>query len=669
VTVARLGGVLQQTGSICVGFSAVLTAIGNCRACQTNSAPRWVEQGGADIYEVRDALTFWGGQGLGAANCPSSGLATCGMTLEMGFWSSNVMGGIVRWSVATAIGAFFTVYQISPENLVATFVRNPPTWTTNSVARLVSLLLGGLIVTAVLNWPRLSSSPLDRERRALVDQAFQSLTSELLEWVIKHHAGGRPPSEFGETLNALRLIDRDYVGWTEIKHELKPFVAENVRSRQSLLFRARKKLQAMTAFQIVVGCLAASILFSATALAVFLREHIRKTSDAAETRRIAPIIQQGSADIASAPVARLAALGWAVQQQKDGYLFSASNQLPDMKEAAAYFRQLDKPFQLQLQSLKNLDGLHFLSDVTGCSQVGISAGSFTDAGELGGFTNLKVLHLSQTPSNSRDAFDASSLRALINLTDLNLYSTRTRSAEFLSGMTKLETLYLRDTLISDLSPIDGLTSLRSVDVTGTRVTDLRPLRHSLLLSELGVGANQMASLGSLSHLDKLKDLRIIEQGEIDLSQVASLASLERMMLWGPRKVDLLPVRQLSGLQSLHLSGLGFGQLSIVANVEAIGDLAELRSLTLGSLAIQNLDFIAKLTRLEELNLNELPIVSLVSLKGLKSLRKISLVGVPVVDISPLLELTNLAELNIIRSPARSDLITVLERRGVRVTVN
>jgi Leucine-rich repeat (LRR) protein len=591
------------------------------------------------------------------------------MSLLMGFWQSNVMGGIVRWAVATAIGALCTAYQISPENLVAAFVRDPPAWATGPLARVVSAFLAVLLVTVVLNWSRLFSSPLDRERRALVNHAFQRLGGDGLAWVIKHHAGGRPPGELGETLNALRLIDRDYVGWTEIKPELKPFVAEKVTSNQSLLFRARQKLKAMTAFQIVVGCLVASILFSAIGLAVAILEHSRKPFDVADTERVAPAIQPTSGEVASVPVARLAMLGWVVQQQKDGYLFSVTGQLPDMKEAAAYFRQLDKPFQLQLQSLKSLDGLHFMSDVPGCTQVGIGAGSFTDANELGGFTKLKILHLSQTPINSRDAFDASSLRALTGLTDLNLYSTRVRSIEFVSGMTKLETLYLRDTLITDLSPTDGLNSLRSVDITGTRVTDLRPLRHNLSLEELGVGATQMASLASLAHLDKLKDIRIIEQGELDLSQIGSLAALERVTLWGPRKVDLLPVRRLSKLQSFHLSGLGFGQLSAVVNVEALGDEVELRTLTLGSLAIQNLDFLAKLTKLEELNLNELPVVSLAPLRGLKSLKKISIVGVPVADISPLLELPNLGELNIMRSPARSDVITVLERGGVKVTVN
>jgi hypothetical protein len=139
----------------------------------------------------------------------------------------------------------------------------------------------------------------------------------------------------------------------------------NLSVTRSLLFRARQKAKSMTAFQIVVGCLAASILLALIALIVAIREHV-STRTTADTAHLGLPAKRGDSDIASAPVARLAELGWAVQQLKDGYQFSANTRLPDMKEAAAYFRQLDRPFQLQLQGLKNLDGLHLIADVPTC---------------------------------------------------------------------------------------------------------------------------------------------------------------------------------------------------------------------------------------------------------------------------------------------------------------
>jgi hypothetical protein len=67
------------------------------------------------------------------------------------------------------------------------------------------------------------------------------------------------------------------------------------------------------------------------------------------------------------------------------------------------------------------------------------------------------------------------------------------------------------------------------------------------------------------------------------------------------------------------------------------------------------------------NLSDIPTSSIEPLRSLKSLKKITLFSIPVVDVAPLLDLPALTDLNVMRTPARSDVLTELERHGVKVT--
>jgi Leucine-rich repeat (LRR) protein len=133
-------------------------------------------------------------------------------------------------------------------------------------------------------------------------------------------------------------------------------------------------------------------------------------------------------------------------------------------------------------------------------------------------------------------------------------------------------------------------------------------------------------------------------------------------------VDAAALRQLNKLKTLIITGFGFGSNTIIANAQAIAELKDLGSLTLGGLQLTNLDFLAELQNLTELNLNELPITSIEPVRRLRSLKKISLTSIQVVDISPLADLPTLAEVRIMRTPARSDVVSLLQRRGIQVTV-
>lgn len=138
---------------------------------------------------------------------------------------------------------------------------------------------------------------------------------------------------------------------------------------------------------------------------------------------------------------------------------------------------------------------------------------------------------------------------------------------------------------------------------------------------------------------------------------------------GPPRFDIAPLHNLTNLRRLGLSGLGgFGMsaLSAVNDSETLGELGELRTLTLGQIAITDLSFARRLHNLEELNMASMPITSIEPMRGLSNLKKIAMPDINVVDISPLLGLPRLSEVTLIRVPARSDVLILLQRHGVKV---
>ncbi len=368
------------------------------------------------------------------------------------------------------------------------------------------------------------------------------------------------------------------------------------------------------------------------------------------------------------PIARLAELGWTVRPGAKEIVFEISNgSLPAMAESAKYFKQLSKPFRLHFQQVTNLDGLHFLAGVEGCTKIEINAGEFTDLSELRDFHNLPSLIVSQLPLNGSGTVDIAPLAKLTNLRELNLGSVKLRTIEPLSELKNLRSLYLRGTFITDVSAASAFSALESIDLTDTRVTDLSPLSHLQELSELGVGGAQLPGLPALRNLKKLKTLRVIEQGPIEFSPIAELTNLESVWIWGGRfPLNVLPIRNLTKLRYLALSGLGFGPLTQVTNIEVVGTLRQLQTLTLGQLQIGDLTFVESLNDLTEINLGDIPITSVAPLRGLKKLKKISLTSTMVVDISPFMELPALTDLTVGRTPARTDVLSELERRGVNV---
>jgi Leucine-rich repeat (LRR) protein len=129
-------------------------------------------------------------------------------------------------------------------------------------------------------------------------------------------------------------------------------------------------------------------------------------------------------------------------------------------------------------------------------------------------------------------------------------------------------------------------------------------------------------------------------------------------------LNLSPLRKLQRLSDINIIGIP-GPI-LVQNIAALAELHELRKLSLAGVQVTDLSFAANLMKLEDITVNFVPLQDIRVIGQMKSLKSVTLVATAVVDIAPLLNLRMLKKVMLTNTPARSDVVTELERRGVAV---
>jgi internalin A len=199
-----------------------------------------------------------------------------------------------------------------------------------------------------------------------------------------------------------------------------------------------------------------------------------------------------------------------------------------------------------------------------------------------------------------------------------------------------------------LSPLDSITTLKELSISAQQLPGLQQLLHNNIIT-LHVQDINTAINEDLSPIRRLPNLEVLD-----------------LTTWGPHELDLSPLRHLKRLTWLRINGFEFDHLCPVRGIDAIGELSDLKTLVLAGLRVTDLAFVSNLRKLNDLALQRIPINNVTALSRIKSLKTVDLSRTFVVDISPLLNLPELTTLVIVGTPARSDVITALEHRGVKV---
>lgn len=196
-----------------------------------------------------------------------------------------------------------------------------------------------------------------------------------------------------------------------------------------------------------------------------------------------------------------------------------------------------------------------------------------------------------------DILLASGVEYLQRVTEFSLSGTSVSDLSALSGLTKLEKLYLYDTPVRNLSPLAGLANLRELYLTLSNVSDVSALRNLTKLETLDLSDTGVSNVSALSGLTNLVVLDLGGTTVADISSVRGMTKLQELDLLGARVSDLSPLRGLANLQDLNLAG------TPVSDVWPLAGLTNLGGLDLSYTSVSNVSGLAGLRKLADLDLS------------------------------------------------------------------
>ena len=261
---------------------------------------------------------------------------------------------------------------------------------------------------------------------------------------------------------------------------------------------------------------------------------------------------------------------------------------------------------------------------------------------------LKRLH-----ANGMEIRDLTGLGFATNLESLEIKNNLISELSPISGLTQLGRLLLGDNQISDISPLAGLTQLGQLGFAGNQISDISPLRELKGLGSLAIYDNEISDISPLSGLTNLRGLSMYKNPILDLSPVANLKNLswvrvrveppgnlssiaelinlDAFFYWGLGEPvpDLSPLTKLPKLAKIDIEGGGKVDVSPLSGLTAI------KELWLPDCGISDLSFLEKLTTLERANLGHNNISNVSPLSALPNLKWLDIRENQISDFSPL----------------------------------
>ena len=145
------------------------------------------------------------------------------------------------------------------------------------------------------------------------------------------------------------------------------------------------------------------------------------------------------------------------------------------------------------------------------------------------FTNLKLLSL-ENISYAQNSVP----KWMSVLSKLGILNLKERFALDLSPIRKLntlETLYIWNTPVKDIKPITNLTNLQLLSFVNAPVTNFKPLKDMVNLKVLSITGPALSNLESVKNLVHLKELHLCGSYLSNLEPVSKLKNLEKLSLF------------------------------------------------------------------------------------------------------------------------------------------
>ena len=275
----------------------------------------------------------------------------------------------------------------------------------------------------------------------------------------------------------------------------------------------------------------------------------------------------------------------------------------------------------------NLQSLH-LNDVENIS--------FAPIAQFNSIETLSVLN--STVTNG----DYTGLSGCTGMTYISISETVVEDLSWVSGMTMLERLEIRNESsphITDISALSNHTELKYVYLNNCQIADLTPLRASTQLYTVELNDNQLVSLAGLETCTKLNTLKAAGNHITDISALESCTSLSDLNLSDNRITDISALSNCQELITLVLNDNPIGDASVLAGCDRLVDLY------LNRTGLTNLDFCTAMIDLKMIYARENQITQLNGLANTTQLTHVALNDNLITDISPLSK--NVSKLEIV----------------------
>lgn len=238
------------------------------------------------------------------------------------------------------------------------------------------------------------------------------------------------------------------------------------------------------------------------------------------------------------------------------------------------------------------------------------------SGQLSYLSNLTNLVSLQIRNTSVSADDLKLIGSLPNLQNLTLSGCGLSTASGLESATSLVYLDLSQNTIRDLTPIQSITGLQTLIMHHNALNDLAALSNLENLKMLDVSYNLLASITPVFNCASLVNLNAEKNTLTSLAGIEKLSSLQVLNLAGNTLSDLSPVAGCVNMSDLNVSE------NFLTDIMSLSVLNQLQTLNFSRNSVTQLPEFETTCALITIDGSHNQIASLDALKGLENLNNV-----------------------------------------------
>jgi Leucine-rich repeat (LRR) protein len=244
-----------------------------------------------------------------------------------------------------------------------------------------------------------------------------------------------------------------------------------------------------------------------------------------------------------------------------------------------------------------------------------------------------ALLLTEISCNGSDITSLEGIEVFTNLIsiDFGYHGTKIDNLSYLSTLTKLKTLRIAHSDITDIAPLKEL-ALINLDLSANHVTDLTPLDNMTSLTTLYLyhqGPDYITDISPLANLTELYVLDLEANKISDITPLKGLLNLRYLHLKDNRIADISSLSELTELSLVNVS------LNMLTDLTPLTSSKSISALYANNNRITSVEFAAELNKITHLGLNRNRISDISQLKELREPTLLSLDMNNITSIEPL----------------------------------